>query len=201
MTFPPGPAEEGILTPLIANPNQYKFCLVSLYIPFLNSAQLDKGELLKEVHNAKKSYDFLHFRGFEWPRVCGGGLEVDKIVIRNPTLIFLLKICSKKSLFLPQELGQPPHPCVHGKLAKHPTTLFLFSLFLPSSTMIPSVFKRFRSRPISSFNSRISFALLSSFTTALHTICFALDKIRIRCFHKPVSLHLSAYRRVDKVSS
>ena len=162
---------------------------------------LTKGNSSRKCTMQKKSYNFLHYRGFKWPRVCGGGLEVDKIVIRNPTLIFLLKICSKKSLFLPQELGQPPHPCVHGKLAKHPTTLFLFSLFLPSSTMIPSVFKRFRSRPISSFNSRISFALLSSFTTALHTICFALDKIRIRCFHKPVSLHLSAYRRVDKVSS
>ena len=69
MTFPPGPAEEGILTPLIANPNQYKFCLASLHILFLNSAQIEKGELLK------------------WARVCGGGLEVDKIVIRNPTLI------------------------------------------------------------------------------------------------------------------
>ena len=65
---------------LIANPNQYKFCLASLHIPFLNSAQIDKGELFKEVHNAKKSYNFfLHYRGFKWAQLCGGGLEVDKI--------------------------------------------------------------------------------------------------------------------------
>ena len=47
------------------------------------------------------------------------------------------------------------------------------NFFLPSSTSIPSAFKRSLNRLISSFSSRINFALASSFTTALQTICFA----------------------------
>ena len=58
---------------VIANPNQYKFCLASLHIPFLNSAQLDKGELLKEVHNAKKSYDFCILGVSNGPECVGEG--------------------------------------------------------------------------------------------------------------------------------
>ena len=80
---------------LIANPNQYKFCLASLFL-FWTVPNLTKGNFSKMYSMQKKSYTFLHYRGFKWARVCGGGLEVDKIVIRNPTLILFAEISFKK---------------------------------------------------------------------------------------------------------
>ena len=62
---------------------------------------LTKGNFSKMYSMQKKSYTFLHYRGFKWARVCGGGLEVDKIVIRNPTFfnIFCTEIVLKKVCF------------------------------------------------------------------------------------------------------
>lgn len=50
---------------------------------------------------------------------------------------------------------------------------YLYYNTLPSSTSIPSDFNKYRSLCISSLSSRISLALASSLTIALHTICFA----------------------------
>lgn len=46
-------------------------------------------------------------------------------------------------------------------------------MYIPSCTSIPSDFNKSRSLWISSLSSRISLALASSLTIALHTICLA----------------------------